>query len=259
MFFKSAIAFAVITLFYRKDLKKKLHTKTPVRQGVKALFGLLGNYFLILSLQRLPLAKVTALSLSGSVFTILGGFLFFKERPYISVWIGMGICMVGVLIILGMNPWDNLIALSHYHINLEDMFPILSALFFSGSSLMVKSIAPYDKTITTLLYLTGMMALGSFVGSVFTWIWPDWRTLGLLIVIGGCYGLSQWIHIRAYTSFHTGFLSTFKFLRFPLNALVGLAFFAEIPSKSVIIGGGLILLINIILTMVEKNLKKKIA
>ena len=166
-------------------------------------------------------------------------------------------CLLGVMMIFGLSESlhfkkDMLGDAQYYFL----CFPVISALFFSGSSLSIKKIASYDDAVTTVLYLMGLMALGSGIFCIPHWVWPNGKEMLLLIIIGVVYGLCQWLYIKAFSMFHSGFLSVFKFFRFPLNALVGWVFFMEKPPLNVLLGGGVILLMTLFLARVEQRQKQ---
>lgn len=234
LFFKCLTGLLVLLAVYRKEFFSFLKTAILPIHGLKGACGALGNWAWISAVQYLPLAESSALSITSAFFTSLGGLLFFKERFHLKAWIAIIVGFTGVLLIL--HPSQKIF--SYYA-----FLPLISALFFSASSLLVKRLSQDDPSQTTLIYLLGFMALFALISQVHTpWVWPPFQDMPKLAIIGCSYVLTQVCLIEAYTYAHTSFLAPFKYARFPVNILTGILFFAEIPPFTTLGGGAVILL-----------------
>lgn len=234
LFFKCLTGLLLLLVVYRKSFLSFFKTAILSIHSLKGACGALGNWAWISAVQYLPLAESSALSITSAFFTSLGGMLFFKERFHLKAWIAIIVGFTGVLLIL--HPSQKIF--SYYA-----FLPLISALFFSASSLFVKRLSQDDPSQTTLIYLLGFMALFALISQVHTsWIWPPFHDLPKLAVIGCSYVLTQICLIEAYTYAHTSFLAPFKYARFPINILTGVLFFTEIPPFTTLVGGAVILL-----------------
>ncbi len=198
----------------------------------KIIIGAIGNACWLKSLQELPLADATTLSLASALLTTLGAALFFGERLRLMTLIALVLGSIGV--VLTLTP-----SLSIF--SWLAILPLISAACYSASSLFVKKISIIDTTYVTLFYLLGGMALLSAPFAFVSWIPLPLIDLVKIIAIGGLYCLVQWALIYAYAHANAGYLAPFKFIRFPLAILIGSFWFGEIVSFHVIIGGILIL------------------
>ncbi len=234
LFFKCFIGLMLLFSIYRQRFFTFFRTAILPIHGLKGACGALGNWAWISAVQYLPLAESSALSITSAFFTSLGGMLFFKEKFHFKAWVAIVVGFTGVLLIL--HPSQKMF--SYYA-----FLPLLSALFFSASSLFVKRLSKEDPSQTTIIYLLGFMALFALLSQIHTsWILPPLEEAPKLAVIGCCYVITQVCLIEAYTYAHTSFLAPFKYARFPVNIFTGVLFFAEIPALTTLIGGYVILL-----------------
>lgn len=250
LFFKCVTGLFVFLCIYRYRFFYFFKTHILPIHGLKGICGALGNWAWISAVQFLPLAESSALSITSAFFTSLGGMLFFREKFLFKAWAAIIIGFMGVLLIL--HPSQKIF--SYYA-----FLPLLSAFFFSASSLFVKRLSQEDSSQTTLVYLLGFMAFFALLTQLHTsWILPSYAEAPKLVIIGCSYVLTQICIIEAYTYAHTSFIAPFKYARFPLNIFTGILLFAEIPPITTLIGGSIILLSYAWLIHLEyKNKKKK--
>lgn len=248
LFFKCFIGILALAITYRKRLISFFKTLIlPIHAG-KGLCGALGNWAWISAVQYLPLAESSALSITSAFFTSLGGMILFKEKFYLKAWIAIIVGFCGVMLIL--HPSQKIFSFYAF-------LPLVSAFFFSASSLFVKRISKEDSSQTTLLYLLTSMAIFALLSQIHTsWILPSTSDCIKLSVVGVSYLLTQVCLIEAYTYAHTSFLAPFKYARFPMNIMTGVLFFAEIPPTTTFLGGAVILLSYAWLIRVEYLNKK---
>jgi drug/metabolite transporter (DMT)-like permease len=234
LFFKCLAGLLLLLIVYRARFLKFFKTQIFSIHLGKGACGALGNWAWISAVQHLPLAESSALSITSAFFTSLGGMWFFKERFLPKAWIAIIVGFIGVMTIV--HPSSQIFSFYAF-------LPLVSALFFSASSLFVKRLSKDDPSQTTLLYLLSIMASFAFVSQIHTpWVMPNVFDFAKFFIIGASYVLTQVCLIEAYTYAHASFIAPFKYARFPLNILTGLAFFAEIPPLTTFIGGGVILL-----------------
>ncbi len=232
LFFKSGIGFLLVVAWYQANLKRLLSTENLKWQFLKGFAGAAGNGFWIAAVQVLPLADSSALSLTSALMTTAGAYYFFSENPTRPLLWAIGVGFLGVLVIL--KPSSSIF-------NFYSLYPLLSALAFSASSLIIKKVAVKDSSQTTLCYLLLFMALCSFLPAVYYWQPVEVGTVLRLVGIAVLYLLGQFALIEAYTYTQAAFLAPFKFARFPLAILSGWLFFHEHFSWSTLAGGGLII------------------
>lgn len=235
LFVKSMYAGIILLVFFlykNRSIPRDLFAQKKW-QFFRIIVGTAGNIFWIYALQKLAFSDAVTLSMTSSIFTVIGSSLFFSEKIYKSHFLilALGLCGVG----LSMQPsWE---AFSLYA-----MLPLFSAVLFAISVLLVKKISLHqDGLISTLFIVLGM----GFIA--FPVAFYQWKTLCLydhfvLLCAGVVYGLLHWTLIQAYTYAHSGFLTPFKFFRFPLGLVIGVFIFNETLKLNTLIGGLLIVL-----------------
>ena len=248
LFFKAGIGFLLVIAWHQAALKQLLSTKNLKWQLLKGFAGAAGNGFWIAAVQVLPLADSSALSLTSALMTTAGAYYFFSENPTRPLLYAIGVGFIGVLIIL--RPTSAIF-------NFYSLYPLLSALAFSASVLIIKKVAVKDSSQTTLCYLLLFMALFSFLPALYYWQPVEVSTVLRLVGIAVLYLLGQLALIEAYTHTQAAFLAPFKFARFPLAIASGWLFFHEHFSWSTLAGGGLIIASYFYLGAITRYLKKE--
>lgn len=231
LFLKAGIGFLFCIPWLIRQQTNIVSTPNKRWHIKKAIIGAIGNAFLIMALQKLPLADVTTLSLTSAILTTLGATLFFKEtlRPStIGALLlgGIGVCVV-LKPTISIFSWNALL-------------PLMSAFCYSASSLFVKKVSLIDSTEVSLIYLLGGMTFLSAPFAYLSWAPLNVRDWGIIAAISCFYFVVQWLLIYAYAHANAAFLAPFKFARFPLACAFGIIWFSEIPSWYVIGGGMLI-------------------
>lgn len=232
LFFKTFVALSCV-LSFTLHQAKVCHDlgRLWFWQCARGTIGFLGNLFWIQALQRLPLAKACSLSLLSAVFTAVGGIIFYQERSHWSIWVALMLGAAGVVMI--ERPENFCGAFSY--------LPVLSALCFSGSSLLIKKISREVNAQSALISLLFYMMLFSLVPAYYTWTPLVSTDLYKLVGLGLSYMGTQYGLIKAYSYAPASLLAPFKFARVPLNMGIGILIFSEIPPWSVVFGAGCIL------------------
>ncbi len=233
LFFKAGFGLCLLSILRIRNFPKLLYTNFLPWHALKGVTGFLGNWFWITAIVNLPMADSSALSLTSALLTTLGAAYFFNEHLNRWVIVSISIGFIGVLLVL--HPTSSLF--TWYSI-----FPLLSALAFSTSSLIIKKVSLRDHSFTTLFYLLLFMTIYSFLSSLWCWQIPTDVILFKLLLISVLYLVGQLALIEAYTYAAAGFIAPFKFARFPLAIASGLLFFGEHASINTLLGGGLIIL-----------------
>lgn len=232
LFFKVGVGLCLILLFHIRNLKELTQTQILKWHALKGLSGAIGNWFWIASIQVLPLADATALSLSSAFLTTIGAAYFFSEKVNRWIFLAITLGFTGVLLVL--CPSTRMFSFYAF-------FPLLSAFSLSASSLIIKRVSLSDSSYTTTFYLVLFMTLFSAGPALWSWQTPTMNELIMLLMIGGLYVLGQFALIEAYTHATAGFIAPFKFTRFPLAILSGFLIFGEYISWKTLLGGSLII------------------
>lgn len=239
LFLKSLGALIVLSCVMPRYVPKLWHSKIKKWHLLKALAGIVGNVFLIMSLKYLKMAEYSALSLCSTFFMAVGGIVLYKEKSLPEIWIAIGLGMVGAWLMI--RPDMHAISWVHW-------YPILSAAGFSASVLMVKKIGKQDSWQVMLLYLMGFMSLLTLPAAWWFWVDLPGAVLFQFIGIGALYAVAHLLLIKAYSIADASFLAPLKLLKFPIHLITGMMFFAEyfdflsiIGVAAIVVAAGIVL------------------
>lgn len=199
---------------------------------VQVVLAAAGIQFWVLGLAYVPIWQAVALGMLSTFFVTIGARLFLGEviGPARSAAVLLG--FLGGMIILA--PWSD--AFSFYA-----TLPVIAAIFWSGSSLMIKHLTITDRpeTITfyMVLFLTpinGVILLGNQdveYSSIF-WI--------VVLIAGVVTAVAQYTLAAAYSLADASFLQPFDHLKLPVNVALGVLVFGFWPPGSMLVGSLLI-------------------
>lgn len=227
LFFESIGALLIIGILWGKQLRIIIKTQKPFLQSAKAISNIIGTYFLFKGLQSLPLAINSVLSLSSTFFGVIGAFLFFMEKPSLNIIFSLILSVFGFILISGFlwNKWTLFL-----------LYPLISALCFSISTLISKRIALFDSVKTSLLWLFLLESIITVIPCALTWshlLVRDYiRVLCLALLILASIPLT----LKAESFASIAFLAPFKCTRVLCSAFFGWLFFSETLSPSMWLG-----------------------
>jgi drug/metabolite transporter (DMT)-like permease len=188
------------------------------------------------ALATLQFAVAMALGFTAPIFIALFAAMTLGERPGRAIWLAIAIGFAGVLVVLsgelaeaGRTTWLGVAA------------ALFSALSYGIVMVMLKNRAALDP-VPTIVLLQNVMA-GLFMTPAGLWAWSPLSLtaafwLALIGVLGTVGHLAMaWAYGRAEASR----LGVLEYTAFVWAALIGLVFFAEIPSLSTVAGACLII------------------
>jgi drug/metabolite transporter (DMT)-like permease len=192
----------------------------------------LGLCLWFLALPKIPLADMTAIGFTGPIFIMIGAYLFFREPMRWERWLASLIGFAGVMIVVGpklagSGGFYNLVMLA-------------SAPMFAGSFLITKALTRYETTGVILVWQSLTVSLFSLPLALLHWQAPTaWQWAGFLLcgLLGsaGHYCLTRSFRIADISS-----TQSVKFLDLVWSSMIGWLMFADVPSQSTLIGGGVI-------------------
>jgi drug/metabolite transporter (DMT)-like permease len=184
------------------------------------------------ALPKIPLADMTAIGFTGPIFIMIGAYVFFKEPMRWERWLASGIGFIGVLIVVGpklsgSGGFYNLVMLA-------------SAPMFAASFLLTKGLTRYETTGVILLWQSLTVTLFSLPLALLAWQAPtalQWAGFVLTGILGslGHYCLTRSFHVADISA-----TQSLKFLDLVWASLIGWMVFADVPTSSTLVGGGVI-------------------
>lgn len=246
-------AFALVLslpLLFRLGLKA-LRTNYPFRHLLRVLLAALGVQAWVTGLASVPIWQAIALVMTSPFFIIIGARLFLGESVGWPRWLATLTGFIGAMIIL--QPWADTFSLSA-------LLPILSALLWGGSSLLMKNLTAFEapETITVwLLVLLTPINAGLALASGF--VVPTGLALGLLVGAGLLTVIGQYLLTLAYNAADAAYVQPFDDLKLPLNVFAGWLVFGYAPAGYLWLGALLILGASLFLMMAEMRKERRAA
>jgi drug/metabolite transporter (DMT)-like permease len=206
-------------------------------QVFRNIFHFTAQYGWFFGIGLLPLAEVFALEFTVPIWTLLIAVLFLDEKvtPTKSIAIILG--TLGVLVIV--QPGQAVI-------NSASFVVLGSAIFFAVTYTLTKLLSATYSPFSILLYMCAIQFPIGLVLSFNNWLWPDYIQWLWLIVIGLSALSAHFFITKAMQFAEVTTVVTLDFLRLPLITLVGVLLYAESFELSLIFGGVLMLLGNVL-------------
>lgn len=231
-----------LPLLFKLGLRA-MRTHYPWRHLLRVLLAALGVQAWVTGLATVPIWQAIALVMTSPFFIIIGARLFLGESVGWPRWAATLVGFVGAMIIL--QPWADTFSAAA-------LLPILSALLWGGSSLLMKNLTAFEppETITVwLLVLLTPINAGLAFASGFAV--PTGLALALLLAAGLLTVVGQYLLTLAYNAADAAYVQPFDDLKLPLNVLAGWLVFGYAPAGYLWLGALLILGASLFLMTAE--------
>jgi drug/metabolite transporter (DMT)-like permease len=196
------------------------------------------------AIARVPLADAMAINFVASIFVSIGAVLFLGERSVPQRWFAVAIGVVGMLIIV--RPGFHVISVGI-------LVVIGSAVFWAGSTLLLKLLLRGDASVTLLVYLYGFGALFSFPLALLNWTPLTLTHVLMLAAMGFMSTAGNFCFTHAFKVADATAVAPVDFMRLVWAAIVGYVAFSEVPSVWVFVGGGVIFASTTFLAFSERR------
>ncbi len=249
-------------LTYKKQpvIFRSAHPYIAIFRGSTFFFGF--TMFFI-SLSQISLAEATSLFFVSPFFMTIFSYFILKKKFGINRLFSILIGFSGTILII--KPSFN-------NVNIYMLFPIIAACSYSLSMVLAKKTATND----SLFQQTFHVYIGAFIGgsiisiliynydfnlSIFyilsnPWIFNDYQTLVLIIIISIVGGLGLFCLIGAYRLASPLSCSILEYSHLLLSIIVGYYIFSEFPDTYSFIGIFLIVSSGIFIVLRENKLEE---
>tara|TARA_B110000211_G_scaffold124405_1_gene143367 strand:+ start:639 stop:1532 length:894 start_codon:yes stop_codon:yes gene_type:complete len=242
-----AVFFTGFAKLYNQPLFPKEVLSKPMR--IRVIFEITGRLFYMLAIALTPLSSATVILQATPVIVVAGAALVFGEKVGMQRWGAILVGLLGVVIIIGPGT-ESFSALS--------VFAVLGMLGFAGRDLASRA-APFNLSILIL----GVYGFVSIIvaGALFS-VWEgnamvSVDTNSALYVIGAI--LAGVIAYAALmTAMRTGDVSAvtpFRYSRLLFGVTLGVLFFDEQLTFSMVFGSGLIVISGLFILWQSKQMR----
>jgi drug/metabolite transporter (DMT)-like permease len=207
-----------------------LHT---LRSGIHFI----AQFNWLYALTLIPLAQLFALEFTAPVWVALLAPLLLGERITGRRVVAAFVGLAGTMIVIRPGAVGA---------SVGTMLALLAAIGFALSMITTKQLTRTESAMTILFYMsaiqTGLAAVIAFRSMTI----PDAMTLLWVAVVGVCGLTAHFSLVRAFALADAIIVAPMDFLRLPLIAFVGAWIYAEPLDPIVLLGGGVVVLANLI-------------
>jgi drug/metabolite transporter (DMT)-like permease len=192
----------------------------------RGLTGSLALMTIFYALTHMPLADVTGISFSRSLWVIILAVLFLNERFRWRRWSATITGFLGVLVMVRPGPEANPAAIA----------AVLNALFVAMSVVLIKRMTITEKPLCILFWGTLIPTFVTLPPAIVVWENPTNTELLLMAVIGAGLSVGHTCLIHGLRVGEATAVMPFDYTRLILSALVGYMFFVEVPDPYTMVG-----------------------
>lgn len=231
LFIRQILVLVIISPVLFRNWNSVFKTNIYGTHFLRVFLSIIAMYMGFSAVVNMPLAEVTAISFARILFTTILAIIFLKEVIGIRRWTSIIIGFVGVLVVIRPDP-DN--------INIYALMAIVSALFVSGGQIVMRKLSQIDKASTILAFHSISITLVLAIPAYFQWVMPNFHEMIFIAMIGSLMSVMQWLFIKALKVGEAAAIAPMEYVRLLYAGVIGIFFFAEIPTIWTISGAGII-------------------
>jgi drug/metabolite transporter (DMT)-like permease len=181
------------------------------------------------ALPKITLADMTAIGFTGPIFIMIGAAIFLGEKMVLARWIAAAVGFAGVVIVVG----PKLTGAGGYY----TLVMLASSPVFAASFLITKTLTRRDSAEVIVLWQAISVTLFSLPLALVHWTWPTATQLAWFLLCGFLGNLGHYCLTRSFHVTDISATQSVKFVDLIWASLLGYLVFADVPSRSTIVGG----------------------
>ncbi len=186
--------------------------------ALRAPIGIIAILTFFYALTKVPVANVTALSFSTTLFATLSAAILIKEPIRLRRSIAIAIGLVGVFVVL--RP-------SASGFNIYSLLVLVAAIGWGLSVTLVKKLTEFDSSITIVAIMSFSLTALSLPPALLYWQTPSLSQLGLLFVLGCLASGGHLLLTEALKRADVAIVMSLDFLRLVWTSILGAWLFSE--------------------------------
>ncbi len=232
LFFRSLVGLLLISALLTINGWAQVKTYQIGLHLIRNLAHFGGQFGWFYGIAFISLAEVFAIEFTVPIWTAIAAWLILGERLTRLRITAIVLGFVGVMIIL--RPGTELISIAAVAV-------LAGAFGFAISHTLTKKLTHGNTPLCILFYMTVVQLPLGFVPSLENWLWPSTYTWGWLVVLSITALSAHYCMARAFKLADATVVVPMDFLRLPLIALVGFAFYNEAIDLWLVLGAAVIL------------------
>jgi len=235
----AARAFVSLLLSYA-DVKRKRISIWGRKRLLLVARGSVGTTALICiyyAVTTLPLATATLLQYTYPAFTAVLALFFLRESVKRSTLICIGLSFIGLIVMVRPGVSDAVVGLPPL-----SLIAALAGAFGSAVAyVLVRRLSQTEDSSVIIFYFPLIALPVSLVLLGDNFVFPEPNALLLLILVGLFTQVGQIGLTKAMAKEEAGKVTSYSYIQVVLSAVLGFAFFSEVPTVWTLIGGTLIM------------------
>ena len=254
VFFRSFFALPVIIgwLAIRHELRHGWKTANPMGHVWRGLVGTSAMGLGFTGLGLLPLPEVTAIGYAAPLLVVIFAAMFLGEdvRAFRLTAVGLG--MVGVLIVL--SPRLSVGASLDTSESLGAIVVLMGAVLAALAQVFVRKLVATETTAAIVFWFTITSSLMALLTLPWGWVVPS-PVMALMLVMAGLLGgVGQILLTSSYRYADASLVAPFDYTSMLLALLIGYFVFDEVPTGTMLLGAGIVIVAGVLIIWRERKL-----
>ena len=227
-----------------------MRAQRPVLVVVRALSLVAMTLFMMLGLQRIPLAEATAIGFVGPLLVVLLARPILGEKIGLLRWLAVIAGFAGVLLVV--RPGANLAPMGVFYV-------LMMALCMAAYQLLSRVLVGSESTLTLLFYagLVGVLCFGTVLPWTFDGNMPTGWSAVLTLGLGVFGGLGHYLFTHAYRDAPASLLAPLSYSQLLWAGLLGFVVFGRIPDPLSALGMFIIAAAGVTVALQQRRQKSQ--
>ena len=254
VFFRSFFALPVILgwLAMRGELRSGWKTPNPVGHFWRGLLGTSAMGLGFTGLGLLPLPEVTAIGYAAPLLVVVFASMFLNEKVGVYRLSAVLLGMIGVLIVL--SPRLSIGAGLSTGETLGAVVVLMGAVFAALAQVFVRKLVQTEGTAAIVFWFSITSAVLALCTLPWGWAMPSVGVAAMPIMAGLLGGLGQIFLTSSYRYADASLVAPFDYASMILALIIGYFVFDEVPTGTMLLGAGIIILAGVLIIWRERVL-----
>ncbi len=254
VFFRSFFALPILFgwLALRGELRDGWKTKNPLAHVWRGLAGTMGMGFGFTGLGLLPLPEVTAIGYAAPLLVVIFAAMFLGEEVRAFRLSAVALGLVGVLIIL--SPRLSVGAEAGSRETLGAVVVLMGAMMAALAHVFVRKMVATEATAAIVFWFTITSSMLALLTLPWGWAVPSPSVVLMLIMAGLLGGIGQILMTSSYRYADASLVAPFDYTSMLLALVIGYFIFDEVPTGTMLLGAGIVILAGVLIIWRERQL-----
>lgn len=233
LFGRGLFALALIAglVFWRGGGWRALRVESVPGQAIRAFLMTASSFLFVFSLRHMPLAEATVLLFVAPILITAMAALFLRETVEIHRWSAVAVGFAGVVLVVRPDAGA---------LNWAAIFALLAAFAAAVRDVLTRRLAAGESSIAILFYTTLGTTVAGGLTLPFEFRALVGREIALLAASGTMVVFAHFLLIEAYRYAEAAATAPYKYLQLVVAAVLGYAFWDEVPDAWTVAGSALI-------------------